>query len=41
MSPAVADFGGDGRADLAAGGTGSDLWIHQGFTKASGTASRS
>jgi hypothetical protein len=41
MSLAVADFGGDGRADLAVGGTGSDVWIHQGgFTKASGAASR-
>jgi hypothetical protein len=41
MSLAVGDFGGDGRADLAVGGTGSDIWIHQGgFTKTSGAASR-
>ncbi|GGY20226.1 VCBS repeat-containing protein [Streptomyces djakartensis] len=41
MSLAVADFGGDGRPDLAVGSTGSDIWIHQGFTKASGAASSS
>ncbi|MFI6009673.1 FG-GAP-like repeat-containing protein [Streptomyces sp. NPDC051243] len=42
MSLAVGDFGGDGRADLAVGSTGSDVWIHKGgFTKASGAASRS
>ncbi|MGN9755900.1 FG-GAP repeat domain-containing protein [Streptomyces sp. SD31] len=41
MSLAVGDFSGDGRADLAVGSTGSDVWIHKGgFTKASGAASR-
>ncbi|MBA4860981.1 VCBS repeat-containing protein [Streptomyces sp. PSKA54] len=41
MSLAVADFSADGRADLAIGSTGSDIWIHKGgFTKASGAASR-
>ncbi|WP_338897034.1 FG-GAP and VCBS repeat-containing protein [Streptomyces sp. TG1A-60] len=40
-SLAVGDFSGDGKADLAVGGTGKDIWIHQGgFTKASGAASR-
>ncbi|MFF6980475.1 FG-GAP repeat domain-containing protein [Streptomyces sp. NPDC008343] len=41
MSLAVGDFSGDGRADLAVGSTGSDIWIHKGgFTKATGAASR-
>jgi hypothetical protein len=41
MSLAVGDFTGDGRADLAVGSTGKDIWIHQGgFTKASGAAAR-
>jgi hypothetical protein len=40
MSLTVGDFGGDGRPDLAVGGTGSDIWIHEGFTKASGPGSR-
>ncbi|WP_030901911.1 MULTISPECIES: FG-GAP-like repeat-containing protein [unclassified Streptomyces] len=35
----VADFSGDGRPDLAVGSDGSDIWIHQDFTKASGAAS--
>ncbi|MBR8642890.1 FG-GAP repeat protein [Streptomyces tuirus] len=41
VSLAVADFDGDGRPGLAVGSSGSDIWIHQGFTKASGAASRS
>ncbi|MFJ8637065.1 FG-GAP and VCBS repeat-containing protein [Streptomyces sp. NPDC093568] len=41
LSLAVGDFSGDGRADLAVGSTGSDIWIHKGgFLKASGAASR-
>ncbi|MFG2552298.1 FG-GAP-like repeat-containing protein [Streptomyces sp. NPDC048581] len=41
ISLAVGDFSGDGRADLAVGSTGSDVWIHKGgFTKGSGAASR-
>ncbi|MFJ7075558.1 FG-GAP and VCBS repeat-containing protein [Streptomyces sp. NPDC098781] len=41
MSLAVGDFSGDGKADLAVGSTGSDVWIHKGgFLKASGAASR-
>ncbi|GGW63075.1 FG-GAP-like repeat-containing protein [Streptomyces griseoloalbus] len=40
-SLAVGDFTGDGRADLAVGSSGKDVWIHAGgFTKASGPASR-
>jgi hypothetical protein len=41
MSLTVGDFDGDGRPDLAAGSTGSDVWIHESFTKASGSTSRS
>ncbi|WP_405586357.1 FG-GAP and VCBS repeat-containing protein [Streptomyces sp. NBC_01092] len=41
MSLTVGDFSGDGKADLAVGSTGSDIWIHKGgFLKASGAASR-
>lgn len=41
MSLAVGDFSGDGKADVAVGSTGSDIWIHKGgFTKATGAASR-
>ncbi|MFI1761472.1 FG-GAP-like repeat-containing protein [Streptomyces sp. NPDC020800] len=41
QSLAVGDFTGDGRADLAVGSTGKDVWIFRGgFTKASGAASR-
>ncbi|MFC7263049.1 FG-GAP-like repeat-containing protein [Streptomyces lutosisoli] len=41
MSLAVGDFSGDGKADLAVGSTGKDIWIHRGgYTKASGAASR-
>ncbi len=36
MSLTVGDFSGDGLADLAVGSTGSDIWIHEGFSKASG-----
>ncbi|MER6344996.1 FG-GAP and VCBS repeat-containing protein [Streptomyces sp. NPDC001595] len=40
-SLAVGDFDGDGRADLAVGSTGKDVWVHRGgFTKASGPATR-
>ena len=40
MSLTVGDFDGDGRPDLAAGSTGSDIWIHEGFTKTSGPGTR-
>ncbi|MGQ4345134.1 VCBS repeat-containing protein [Streptomyces sp. SAS_275] len=41
QSLAIGDFGGDGKADLAAGSSGKDTWIHKGgFTKSSGAASR-
>ncbi|MFF0302900.1 FG-GAP-like repeat-containing protein [Streptomyces sp. NPDC004562] len=41
MSLTVGDFTGDGKADLAVGSTGKDVWIHKGgFLKASGAASR-
>ncbi|MBD0838648.1 MULTISPECIES: FG-GAP-like repeat-containing protein [unclassified Streptomyces] len=41
QSLAVADFDGDGDADLAVGSTGKDVWIHRGgFSKTSGAASR-
>ncbi|MFF7309721.1 FG-GAP-like repeat-containing protein [Streptomyces sp. NPDC008137] len=40
MSLAVGDFSGDGRPDVAVGSTGSDVWIHQHFTKASGSTAR-
>ncbi len=40
-SLAVADFTGDGRADLAVGSAGKGIWVHRGgFTKTSGAASR-
>ncbi|MFC9506146.1 FG-GAP-like repeat-containing protein [Streptomyces sp. NPDC057002] len=37
VSLAVGDFSGDGLADLAVGSTGSDIWIHEGISKASGS----
>ncbi|WP_328399375.1 VCBS repeat-containing protein [Streptomyces sp. NBC_00390] len=38
---AIGDFSGDGKADLAVGSSGKDIWIHKGgFTKSSGAASR-
>ncbi|WP_344986979.1 FG-GAP-like repeat-containing protein, partial [Streptomyces violaceus] len=37
MSLAVGDFSGDGLADLAVGSTGSDIWVHEGISKASGS----
>ncbi|MGX1562490.1 VCBS repeat-containing protein [Streptomyces sp. NPDC055506] len=37
VSLAVGDFSGDGLADLAVGSTGSDIWIHEGVSKASGS----
>ncbi|WP_406475406.1 FG-GAP-like repeat-containing protein [Streptomyces sp. NBC_01615] len=41
VSLAVGDFTGDGKADLAVGSNGNDVWIHKGgFTKASGAASK-
>ncbi|WP_243762203.1 FG-GAP-like repeat-containing protein [Streptomyces sp. Tu 3180] len=41
QSLAVGDFSGDGKADLAVGSSGKDVWIHRGgFTKSSGAASR-
>ncbi|CAL9525060.1 hypothetical protein SUDANB176_03931 [Streptomyces sp. enrichment culture] len=41
MSLAVGDFTGDGRADLAVGSSGKDIWIHAGgFTRSSGPVSR-
>ncbi|PNG20011.1 FG-GAP-like repeat-containing protein [Streptomyces cahuitamycinicus] len=40
MSVTVGDFDGDRRPDLAVGGTGSDIWIHESFTKTSGPAAR-
>ncbi|MFE1460933.1 FG-GAP-like repeat-containing protein [Streptomyces nigra] len=41
QSLAVGDFSGDGKADVAVGSTGKDVWIHKGgFTKSSGAASR-
>ncbi|MFG3146884.1 FG-GAP-like repeat-containing protein [Streptomyces sp. NPDC048243] len=41
QSLAIGDFSGDGKADLAAGSSGKDIWIHKGgFTKSSGAASR-
>ncbi|MBA2945219.1 FG-GAP-like repeat-containing protein [Streptomyces himalayensis] len=41
QSLAVGDFSGDGKADLAVGSSGKDIWIHKGgFTKSSGAASR-
>ncbi|MFJ9815780.1 FG-GAP-like repeat-containing protein [Streptomyces sp. NPDC101151] len=41
LSLAVGDYTGDGRADLAVGSLGKDVWIFKGgFTKASGAASR-
>lgn len=40
MSLAVGDFDGDDRPDLATGSTGSDVWIHRGFTKTSGSTAR-
>ncbi|CAM5323539.1 VCBS repeat-containing protein [Streptomyces purpurascens] len=39
MSLTVGDFTGDGLADLAVGSTGSDIWIHEGIAKASGSGS--
>ena len=39
-SLAVGDFDGDGRAELAVGSTGKDIWVHRRFTKASGPADR-
>lgn len=41
QSLAVGDFSSDGKADLAVGSSGKDVWIHKGgFTKTSGAASR-
>ncbi|MFH8775459.1 VCBS repeat-containing protein [Streptomyces sp. NPDC017958] len=41
LTLAVGDFTGDGRADLAVGSLGKDVWILKGgFTKAAGAASR-
>ncbi|GAA5014856.1 FG-GAP-like repeat-containing protein [Streptomyces siamensis] len=41
QSLTVGDFSGDGKADLAVGSSGKDIWIHKGgFTKSSGAASR-
>jgi len=41
VSLAVGDFTGDGKADLAVGSNGNDVWIHKGgFTKVSGAASK-
>ncbi|MFJ3229190.1 FG-GAP-like repeat-containing protein [Streptomyces sp. NPDC086783] len=41
QSLAIGDFSGDGKADLAVGSSGKDIWIHKGgFTKSSGAASR-
>ncbi|MEW2484951.1 FG-GAP-like repeat-containing protein [Streptomyces sp. NPDC048411] len=41
QSLAIGDFSGDGKADLAVGSSGKDIWINKGgFTKSSGAASR-
>ncbi|MFI8194687.1 FG-GAP-like repeat-containing protein [Streptomyces sp. NPDC085946] len=41
QSLVIGDFSGDGKADLAVGSSGKDIWIHKGgFTKSSGAASR-